>query len=302
MTDNTFRTSDAMNPLYALNKLRWYVRLPIKWFVLAITLLAVCFPNPVRLVRHLRHWQDPNALIEPDAPAIQPFVKELRPRLEGDLPPREALKRVERFVYEKIPYEWDWNTWGMADYLPTVTEVIEMGKEDCDGQAVLAASLLRRFGFNAHLVNDFAHMWVRTDQGETMSPGEQAVVVATDEGPEFSVAGLAQLPRATAFGIAVFPALRELILLGVMWLLLLRRHGGIRASGAGLALFVAGLFLLRSGGKVYDQPVVWLQWMGLAGLAAGFGPLLVWARLHALRREGAGPVRDCTPGSGGGDV
>lgn len=275
----------TMNKLLALNSLRWYLRLPIKWALFALTVLVVCFPYPSRLVRHIRHWRDPNALVEPDAPAIRPFVEELRVSLTDDLSPREVLKRVEQYVYEKIPYEWDWNTWGTADYLPTVTEVVEMGKEDCDGRAVVAASLLRNFGFDAQLVTDLTHVWVKTDKGETMGPGGKKVVVATESGLEVNLAGLAELPRAAAYGVAVFPLLRELIMLGVMWLLLLRRGGGVSCSLGGLACFLTGLFFVRKGSLEYRDPIVWMQWASLAGLTTGFMLLLVRAKYNARRAE-----------------
>ncbi|MGB2987380.1 MAG: transglutaminase domain-containing protein [Phycisphaerae bacterium] len=276
-----------MNRLLSLNRLRWYARLPIKWIVFGLTVLAVCFPYPHRLVRHVQHWRDPNALIEPDAPAIQPFVEELRHRLTDDLAPPEALKRVEQFVYEKVPYEWDWNTWGTADYLPTVTETIEMGKEDCDGRAVVAASLLRNFGFEAQLVTDFAHVWVMTDQGETMGPGKKKAVVATERGLRVNTDALGELPKALVHGVAVFPLLRELIILSVMWLLLLRRNGGAICSLVALALFLGGLFVLRVGGKGYYHPAFWMQWVGFGSLATGFVLLFVWASYNARRSERA---------------
>ncbi len=287
---------------YALNKLRWYVRLPIKWSVLGFTVLAVCFPYPGRLVKHIQHWRDPNALIEPDSPAIQPLVEELRLRLAGDPPPREALMLVERFVYEKIPYEWDWNTWGTADYLPTVEEVMEKGKEDCDGRAVLAASLLRNFGFNAQLVTDLAHVWVKTDRGETMGPGKSKAIIATKDGLRVQADALTELPGAAAYGMAVFPLLRELIILGVMWLLLLRRGGGILPSIVGLALFLAGLLLLRAGSKEYGDPKTWMQLLGLTGLAAGAAALLFWARFNVRRTERLEALRTGETASAGGGM
>lgn len=278
----------AMHRLLVLNRLRWYARLPVKWAVLGLTLLIVCFPYPSRLFRHLQHWRDPNALIEPDAPAIEPLVAELRLRLTDDLPPAQTLRQVERFVYEKIPYEWDWNTWGIADYLPTVAEVFEKGKEDCDGRAVVAASLLRRLGFEVELVTDFAHMWVKTDQGETMAPGRREAIIATEEGLRLQASALAELPRAVAYGIAVFPLGRELIVLFMMWLLLLRSHGGAACSLGGLALLLAGLFLLRAGGADYRHPTSWIQWSGVAGIGVGLIWLLRRARMNA-RRAGLGP-------------
>jgi len=206
--------------LSVLSKLRWYLRLPIKWLLFGLTVLAVCFPYPARLASHLRHWRDPNALIDPDAAAIQPLLEELRPRLAGDLPPREVLSRVERFVYEKVPYEWDWKTWGTADYLPTVEEVFEAGKEDCDGRAVVAASILQNLGYKTELVTDFAHVWVKTDHGETMAPGRRKALTATDKGLRLDFKALTTLPRSLAYGIAVFPLVRELIVFFVLWLLL----------------------------------------------------------------------------------
>jgi len=270
-----------MTRLLVLNKLRWYLRLPIKWVIFALTVLVVCFPYPHLLIRHIQHWRDPNALIEPDAPAIQPLVEELGQLLSNDLAPNEVLKRVERYVYNKIEYEWDWNTWGTADYLPTVTEAIEMGKEDCDGQAVVAASLLRRFGFQVQLVTDFAHMWVKTDRGETMGPGKKKAIVATDRGLRFQLSGLKELPKAFAHGTAVFPLVREAIILGMLWLLLLRPKGGIVLSLVGLVCFTGALICLRNGGRNYHHPTLWMQWVGMLAIVAGFFVLLVGARRHA---------------------
>ncbi len=244
------------------------MRWPIKCGILAFTVLAVCFPNPVRLARHLAHWRDPNALIEPDAAALAPMVVALRSQLTGLDDPRDALRAVEKFVHTEIPYDWDWNTWGSADYLPTVTEVIEMGREDCDGQAVVAASLLRNFGFETELVANFAHMWVRTDKGELMGPGKNKAVVATEHGPKLHLRGLLELPKSTAFGIAVFPLTRELIVLAVIWLMLIHRRRRALHQGIWLVLFAVAFLLLRSASHDYRNPVVWLQWLAMATMVA----------------------------------
>lgn len=251
--------SNMLGFLLRLNHARRLIRWPVKCAILGVTILMVCFPNPSRLVTHIRHWQDPNALIEPNAPAMAPMIEALRPQIVAAKQPQDALRIVERFVYSHIRYDWDWNTWGSADYLPTVTEVIEQGREDCDGQAVLAASLLRNFGFKTELVANFAHMWVRTDQGEAMSPGKNRAVVATKEGPKFSLRGLIELPKATAFGIAVFPLFRELVVLGVLWLMLWNEKHTARRQALMLMLFGGGLVALRAGSHDYRQPVAWMQ-------------------------------------------
>lgn len=276
-----------MEKLLALNKLRWPIRLPVKWAVFALSGLIVCFPYPARLIRHVQHWKDPHRLIEPNAPALQPLVQELAPILREKHTPRKALKAVQRFVYKKIPYEWDWNTWGMADYLPTVTEAIEKGREDCDGQAVVAASLLAHFGYHAELVTDFVHVWVKTDQGELMGPGRRKAVVATDKGLIVQQGALTQVPRALAFGAAVFPLIRELILVVVMWFLFLRADASVWSRVLGLGLFLAGLFLLRAGGVTLGDPALFKQLAGLLAIVAGWIVMLRRSRCCSSRDEEA---------------
>lgn len=269
--------------LLILNRLRWYVRLPAKWLILGLTLLAVCFPDPDLLVRHIRHWSNPNALIEPNAACLQPFVDELSPRMGDPASPQEALKLVERYVREKIKYEWDWDNWGTADYMPTLAEAIERGHEDCDGRAVVAASLLARFGFQAQIVTDFSHVWVKTEHGETMGPGKRKAVVAGKQGLKLQAAALVELPKALAYGTAVFPLARELIIIAVAWWLMLRRGGGFTCGVVGLGLLLCGVFLLRAGGQDYWKPVAWMQWTGGATLVGSLASLLVWARANARR-------------------
>ena len=70
-----------MDRLFIVNTLRWYLRLPLKWGIFGLTVLIVCFPYPNRLVDHIAHWRDPNALIEPHAPVIELLFQELRANL-----------------------------------------------------------------------------------------------------------------------------------------------------------------------------------------------------------------------------
>lgn len=268
--------------IFILNRLPWVARLPIKWALWGLVILVVCYPYPNRLVRHLRHWNDPNQLVEPDAAALKPMIQELRAELPDDLAPQEALEHIERFVYRKITYAWDWETWGVVDYLPTVTEVIEQGREDCDGRAVIAASLLRNFGFEAYLVNDLAHMWVRTDAGDTMSPGKQAIAVATEDGFEIQIPGFVDSLQALAFGVAVFPVGRELIILVALWMLLLRGSVGAAGNLIALALLVVGLMVTRYASRHYQEPLVGLQLVGAGALLAATLFQLFGAR-HSAR-------------------
>jgi len=257
-----------MSRLLFLNHLRWYGRWPAKWAALALTLLAVCYPYPGVLVRQLSRIGDPDRLVDPHAPSLQPLLDELRPQLADDPAPREALKRVERFVYRKVPYDWDWNVWGVSDYWPTVEEVLAMGREDCDGQAVVAASLLRGLGFDAHLAGSLVHMWVETAHGDAMSPTGRKSMVATDDGLRFNWEALADIPKSAAFGIAVFPLTREVIVVVVFWWLLLG-CGSQRRSAAGLTLLLGGLLLLRWLCTDFTTMNGWIPVPGAALITAG---------------------------------
>lgn len=255
-----------MNHFLSLNKLRWFWRLPIKLALFGFTVAAVCFPSVGRLRQHLIHWSNPNLLIQPDNPSLQPLVEEVRSTLPPDQSPLQILKGVEKYVYKRIPYEWDWNNWGNADYLPTVDEVLAKGKEDCDGRAVIAASILASLGFQAQLVTDFSHVWVKTEHGEAMGPGKRKAVIATDKGLALQSGAWEELPKALAYGISPFPLQRELIMLVVAWWLLLKSQGTIGGNLLALGLLLDGLLFLRVGGQDYLRPIVWMQLVGAANL------------------------------------
>lgn len=284
--DATLERPSRVDRLLIWNRLRWPARLPVKWCVFGLTVLAVCFPYPSLLIRHIQHWRDPNALIEPEAAALTPLIEELRPILSDVPTPKEALNRVERFVYEKIPYDWDWNTWGTSDYMPTVTEAIEMGREDCDGRAVVAASLLQHFGFEARLVTNFAHVWVQTEHGETMSPGKTRAIVATDRGLEIELTFLKELPKTVGYGIAVFPAMREMIAVAVLWLLLMRGGIGAMRSALTLGFLAGGLFLVRGLCADYWEMASWRPWPGFVLFLVGCLAPFVRARRNSDVGEG----------------
>src|SRR6185295_4116464 len=75
-----------------------------------------------------------------------------------------------------IKYRYDWYNWGNLDYWPTAEETWALKKEDCDGRAVLAASILRSRGYtNATIVANLKHVWVKVGDVELMGPGGEKV-------------------------------------------------------------------------------------------------------------------------------
>jgi hypothetical protein len=253
------------------SRARW--RIPAKCLILSVVVLFVCYPNPILLIRNLERWHDPNALIQPDAPALDPWHAEIKVALEGIETGPAALKIVQRFVYQKIPYAFDWETWGAVDYFPTVTEAVEMGREDCDGQAVVAASMLRRMGYQADLVTNGMHVWVKTDHGETMSPGKGPIIAqATDDGLQVQWRAMIRLPRDAGSGLALFPLGRELIVLATICLLTLRTGMNRTWFLICVLITVDGFIIFRHGSSMQwtrDKGGGFGQLFGLANMGLG---------------------------------
>ena len=245
-------------PWVRINQLHRVGRWVVKTVVFAVVVGAVCFPYPGLAWRHVSHWRHPQAMIDADAPAVGRWVAQLDARLGGHphtpiealdaAAVRRRLVAVQTMVRERIAYAFDWQVWGNVDYLPTVREVIRSGREDCDGQAVLAASMLKRMGFDARLVANSSHVWVWTPQGKIMGPQAVQAVQTTPGGLRFNWRGLVEVPRTLAFGIAVFPLVRELFLTLVLWWLWLRPGCSVARAAACAVLWIAALMALRWGG------------------------------------------------------
>lgn len=252
-----------------INRWRWWKRWPLKVAVFLLVVFAVCFPYPRATIRHFSRVMDPNAVIDPQAEGLDALEAFVRERLNGDESTAGILAAVERVVYEHITYSWDWDTWGLVDYLPTTAEALNKGREDCDGRAVVAVSLLRRMGIEAQLTANTAHVWVWTPDGEIMGAQPVRTVQVTEEGVELDWRGLTIIPRSMAFGVAVFPWAREAIVVLVLWALLIRPGVGLgRGMACGICL-VAALVLIRYGGRAWYQPRDWALLLALVCLAGG---------------------------------
>lgn len=285
--------------LALLNPKRRLARWPLKWALFLIALGVALFPNPVQLARSARHWSHLETLPDPNNPAVMEWAAAVRADAGDEATDAELIDDVEQYVLTIIPYGWDWDVWGNADYLPTVDEIAAMHpmREDCDGRALVAASILQRLGIDARLVTDLKHVWVWTPKKETMSPGGPKVVSSDEKGTHVNLAALSTLPRTLAFSVAVFPAWRELPLLLLIWLLLLgRRQAWVAAAGGLLALLLSwGLFKGLCGDPWSTSAgPVWGCWAGWALLAVGLVATIAAARM-GRRRESA--AETATPAS-----
>ncbi len=276
--------------------LRAHVRIPAKVAAFVLTTLVVLWPDPRLLIRHVRHLSDLNGLIDTEHGAIREWAGQITP----DSPEEAAVIRaVERFVLEQVRYAWDWDEWGAADYVPTVTEMFDRRRpdgtlrEDCDGRAVIAASLLRALGRDARIVTDLRHVWVQSDGADLMGPGRAATVVSSAAGNRVAWRSAASNALVgLSFGVAVFPWQRELIICFALVLLSIHPRMSRTALAVGAVLVIQGWLFLRTGVIVtpdhrwLDQP--WPAWIGLLHVAVGWPILLVAAR---RARRAARPAR-----------
>ena len=110
-------------------------RVSLKLALLAVVVLFTLYPNPVLLLRQLGHYLDTESLIQPHLPAMPEINREIDQLIATNAPALTELKAVERFVYRRIAYQYDWHGWWNLDYWPTAAEVWERKREDCDGRA-----------------------------------------------------------------------------------------------------------------------------------------------------------------------
>ena len=271
----------------AFQQWSWPARWSAKCGFVGVVTFFTLYPNPRLLVRNVRHWRDLNALVQPDAPAIKSWAVELGPLLAA-ASGQEQLPIVERFVYEKLPYEHDWVTWGVADYVPTVAEAVAAGREDCDGRAVVAASLLRRFDPTASLATDFRHVWVATAAGTCMHPSGPVVLAVGPAGTTTHWWNLIDI-RGPAYALAVFPLVRELIIVLAVWLALADPRMRGKAVVGSVALLMHGLLVVKLAARNPWAPVMWGIWLGVAEMVAG----MAWMA-SAARRARRGDLRSKT--------
>ncbi len=89
--------------LRRLNSARLWIRWPAKWLVFGAVWLVVMFPRLDRLPTTIRRHLDPNALINAESPALEPFLAEFETLRSNDWDDQRLLKELERYVYRKVP-------------------------------------------------------------------------------------------------------------------------------------------------------------------------------------------------------
>ena len=195
-------------------------RLLLKTAIFCCVLFFILNPNPKRFVHQVQRYFQTEQLIQENFPGIEGINREIDALLPSNATSQEEFVVVQNYVYEHIAYEYDWDNWGNIDYWPTAEAVWNRRREDCDGRAVLAASILRSRGFHsATLAGSIRHIWVQIGQQGLMNPDSEQHVRLSDGKFSVSLPSLQLLLESVALYVADFPTIRNLALFFVALLL-----------------------------------------------------------------------------------
>ena len=97
---------------------------------LVVWILFVLYPQPYNLFKSVyRLFNHP---VNPQAEGVQLLAKEV-----ADM----DLSEAESFILKSIPYDHDWNVYGMPWYFPKAEEVLTRGRGDCKSRFIITASV-----------------------------------------------------------------------------------------------------------------------------------------------------------------
>ena len=114
--------------------------------MLLLWVLLVLYPNPWGLVASVRRVI---------SPGIDPVTVT---SLSEALPSDPAV--IEAMVLQAIPYAYDWETYGVPWYCPSVEEVLEKGKGDCKSRALVLGSVFEAKDIPYTISWSPLHVWV----------------------------------------------------------------------------------------------------------------------------------------------
>ncbi len=234
------------SPWYRLARLRPLPQALIKILLFGLILFAVCFPHPGRFLKQLRHYRHVDSLIQTDFKGLDSINAAIDSLLAGDSSTQRELKIIQWYIYHKIRYQNDWDLWTNVDYWPTAAETWQTGAEDCDGQAILAVSILRSRGYTkARLAGNMLHIWAVVDSIPLMGAMEEETVRREEGRIKIKFPSLNLALRSFGYTIEHFPAIRILIVSFSLLLLCFHPATRWRYFGISAILLPCGLFLMK---------------------------------------------------------
>ncbi len=138
--------------------------------ILTLWTFLVLYPNPYRFGVSLYRVFNP---------AINP---EAITHLLEDAP--EDPQEIEKYVLRTIPYQFDWQTYGVPFYFPKTEEVLANSTGDCKSRFVILASIFEAKGISYRQSFSLSHFWVHYDGKEenSIEMESNALLTRNDEG------------------------------------------------------------------------------------------------------------------------
>lgn len=140
-------------------------------------ILFALYPNPLKFAQSIYRIIDP--------PIDTQEVLNYPIRFIDD---EIDVRQLESAVIESIPYQYDWTTYGMPWYYPTVDEIIANQKGDCKSRMVIFASMLEYRQEPYTIKYSLDHFWVDY-------PGKLDTPIESDELAIFSHEEGFQMPN-----------------------------------------------------------------------------------------------------------
>ncbi len=258
-------------------RLPFWQRLLLKIGIFGGILFLVLYPRPGLFLKQLQNYFQMDALIQTDFLELERINHEIDLLLEKtERTPRQEFLTVQSYVYRRIKYAYDWETWCNIDFWPTASQVWELQQEDCDGRAILAASILRSRGFqSAQLVGNMRHIWVKVDDIELMGPDTETMLRREGERLVVTLPSLTLLISTVTIYIADFPAIRHLILFFTLMILLYHPTRNFTGFLGATTTGLVGFLLLKDWAHQAMQteviPLTLDFWAGHALIFCAFG-------------------------------
>lgn len=150
-----------------MNK-RWRLLLALLW------ILFVLYPNPVMLATTIGRTISPPE----DADAVGELARTL---------PDDPNKIRDLVLTKYVPYDYDWNVYGVPWYFPSTKEVLADRRGDCESQAIFLASVLKAKGIPHQLKMTFDHIWVDFEGKQANEMENDAVAFVQRDGSNFQI-------------------------------------------------------------------------------------------------------------------
>lgn len=129
------------------------------------------YPNPLQLAFSLYRLYNPP--VAPDL--VSNYAREL-----GNKTPLE----IEQYVYARLPYNYDWEVYGMPWYFPTLNEALSAGSGDCKARFLLFASLMEELDIAYRKNISLTHIWLDYEgkPATALENRDEVLVAVSEEG------------------------------------------------------------------------------------------------------------------------